>query len=138
MVLPEAVLFQRYNEPYDRSWFETLSADPAKLDEWNRMTSRWKLVDLVSKGAVVEGDEFEIAVVAANGEKMDRYVKVCRYLMICYRQFDLPRVWLIRCFPHRLSALNLERRRTAPRSACPRCYVAIHRAKKLLSRVRST
>ncbi|KAL8739516.1 MAG: hypothetical protein Q9184_008593, partial [Pyrenodesmia sp. 2 TL-2023] len=75
-VLADDVLFQRYNQPYDAFWFETLGVNPERLVDWNQNVSRWKLVDLVRMGAVKQGDEFEIPVLASNGEKEDFRVKI--------------------------------------------------------------
>ncbi|KAI4129499.1 MAG: hypothetical protein LQ338_002216 [Usnochroma carphineum] len=76
-VLPLAVLFQRYDQAYDRAWVETLGAQ-AKLSEFNQagLISKSKLVDLMRKGAIQKFDQFELGVVSSDGVEIDRRVKI--------------------------------------------------------------
>lgn len=128
-MLPDDVLFQRYNQPYDALWFETLGVDPERLKDWNQNISRWKLVDLVRMGAVKQGDEFEIPVVTFNGEEEDFHVKVCRYAVACYHSLENRGEKLIGYHPHRLLALGLAPMPISPRSACPGPELTIQGAK---------
>ncbi|KAL8753426.1 MAG: hypothetical protein Q9184_005426 [Pyrenodesmia sp. 2 TL-2023] len=77
-ILPEAVLLQHWNRPYDRHWVEALGLSQYKLAAFNVLagTSRWKLVDLSRKGAIRVGDQFEVGVVTAGGQEVYRYLDV--------------------------------------------------------------
>ncbi|KAL8755276.1 MAG: hypothetical protein Q9184_004841 [Pyrenodesmia sp. 2 TL-2023] len=72
-VLPEAVISQQWNQPYDRDWVN-LNIALRKQAEFNCAgTSKLKLVDLMRGGVLEVGDSFEVGVITTHGQTIYRF-----------------------------------------------------------------
>ncbi|KAL8907339.1 MAG: hypothetical protein Q9207_001457 [Kuettlingeria erythrocarpa] len=76
-VVPDEVLEQKLDQPYQDSWVDELEVEHDIITDFDRKyVSRYKVNNCFMKGALKIGDVFCVKVIAASGSKKKRLVEV--------------------------------------------------------------
>ncbi len=76
-MVPDEVLEQKLDQPYQDSWVAELEVDHDIITDFDRKyVSRYKVNNCFMKGALKIGDVFCVKVISANGSKKTRLAEV--------------------------------------------------------------